>query len=142
MAHTRYVLGFMFDRHPEPRHVLLVEKTAPEWQAGKLNGVGGKVERDEDPRAAMVREFYEETGIRTWGNDWDERMTLEGSGWEVVVFRAYGSIDEAKQMTPADTPFPVNPRFLPHTVIPNLHWIVPFLLDEDANLINGKMHYA
>jgi 8-oxo-dGTP pyrophosphatase MutT (NUDIX family) len=54
-----YVLGFVFDRRYN--NVLLVEKARPEWQAGKLNGLGGKVEVGELPAAAMIRELREET---------------------------------------------------------------------------------
>jgi 8-oxo-dGTP diphosphatase len=36
----RYVLGFMFSSdHSE---VALIRKRKPEWQRGKLNGIGGK----------------------------------------------------------------------------------------------------
>jgi 8-oxo-dGTP pyrophosphatase MutT (NUDIX family) len=33
-----------------------------DW-AGKLNGVGGHVERGEEPRASAIREVAEETGL-------------------------------------------------------------------------------
>lgn len=55
----RYVLGFVFDRRYN--NVLLIEKARPNWQAGKLNGLGGKVAEGESPAAAMVRELREET---------------------------------------------------------------------------------
>jgi 8-oxo-dGTP pyrophosphatase MutT (NUDIX family) len=55
----RYVLGFVFDRGF--RHVLLICKTSPEWQAGRLNGLGGKIEPGETPLLAMERELREET---------------------------------------------------------------------------------
>jgi 8-oxo-dGTP pyrophosphatase MutT (NUDIX family) len=54
-----YVLGFVFDRNYN--NVLLVEKARPEWQAGKLNGLGGRVEVGESPSAVMVRKLREET---------------------------------------------------------------------------------
>lgn len=44
---------------------MLLLKTAAgrgAW-AGKLNGVGGHIERGEDPRSAAVREIEEETGL-------------------------------------------------------------------------------
>ena len=52
-----YVVGFMFSEE--------ILKNKPDWQAGRLNGVGGKVEPNEYPDQAMVREFEEETGVRT-----------------------------------------------------------------------------
>lgn len=60
MAPRRFVLGFCFDFGYH--NVLLIEKNRPPWQAGKLNGIGGKIEEGESPAAAMAREFREETG--------------------------------------------------------------------------------
>lgn len=63
------MLGFAITRGD----VLLILKNRPDWQAGKLNGVGGKVEDyDLGPYAAMIREFYEETGIETNPGQWHE----------------------------------------------------------------------
>lgn len=63
-----YVLGFAFE--PNRNEVLLIEKTKPEWQAGFLNGIGGKVEDEESYTHAMTREFKEETGISTNEDEW------------------------------------------------------------------------
>lgn len=69
MTQTHYVLGFAFS--PEGAAVLLIRKTKPRWQAGKLNGVGGHVEEfDGTSQAAMAREFVEETGIETAVDQW------------------------------------------------------------------------
>lgn len=42
--------------------VLLLNREHPSWM-GRWNGVGGKLERGEDPRESAVRELYEETQI-------------------------------------------------------------------------------
>lgn len=57
----RYVVGFMMNSSLD--FVALIRKERPEWQAGKLNGIGGKVEEGENPYDAMYREFREETGV-------------------------------------------------------------------------------
>lgn len=57
----KYVLGFLFDLDDDS--ILLVRKNRPDWQAGLLNGIGGKIESGENPFDAMTREFVEETGI-------------------------------------------------------------------------------
>lgn len=57
-----YVCGFLFS--PCHRDVVLIRKArGPMNMAGRLNGVGGKVEEAETPALAMIREFREETGL-------------------------------------------------------------------------------
>lgn len=64
-----YVLGFAFDEGKKA--VVLILKDRPDWQKGKYNGIGGKVElSDESLLHAMIREFYEETGVVTETQDW------------------------------------------------------------------------
>ncbi len=55
------VVGFLFSE--DFSYVVLIEKSKPEWQAGRLNGVGGKIEEGEEPLDAMRREFKEEAGL-------------------------------------------------------------------------------
>jgi len=43
-----YVAGFMFS--PDLENVVLIEKQKPEWQKGKYNAVGGKIEDGETPQ--------------------------------------------------------------------------------------------
>lgn len=60
-----YVLVFAFDWTREK--VLLIKKSKPEFQAGLLNGVGGKIQQGEIPEQAAIREFKEETGLDIGG---------------------------------------------------------------------------
>lgn len=63
-----YVLGFAFSPFG---WVALIRKNRPDWQAGRLNGIGGKVEHSDDTYAdAMEREFREETGVVIPANEW------------------------------------------------------------------------
>lgn len=58
----RYTLVFIFNEHLN--QVLLIRKTKPEEQAGKLNGIGGKMEDfDTDFVDCIKREVYEETKL-------------------------------------------------------------------------------
>lgn len=59
----RYVCGFAFNS--QLSEVALIRKKKPEWQVGRQNGVGGKIEAGEAPLDAMVREFEEETTVKT-----------------------------------------------------------------------------
>lgn len=68
LSAMKFVVGFAFDQLL--RTVLLIKKNRPAWQAGKCNGVGGKIEPGEGIRGAMVREFQEECGLVTQVTDW------------------------------------------------------------------------
>lgn len=48
--------------------ILLLNRNAPSWM-GCWNGIGGKLEEREEPRASMFRELYEETNIRVKEGD-------------------------------------------------------------------------
>jgi 8-oxo-dGTP diphosphatase len=71
-----YVVGFMIC--PQTNEVLFIEKQRPAFQKGKWNGVGGKIEPNEKPIDAMVREFREETGVTTQTHQWEHTATTHG----------------------------------------------------------------
>lgn len=96
---TRYVLGFVISTSGR---VLLIRKQRPLWQRGKLNGIGGKVEGTESDAEAMVREFCEETGVRTVKGQWHHFATLEGSEYEVTCFVAYSNRIMQAAKSPTD----------------------------------------
>jgi len=64
----KYTVGFIFSKNL--KRVLLVHKTAPAWQVGYINGVGGKVEEGEDKFDCVVREVKEEAGIDSIKEGW------------------------------------------------------------------------
>lgn len=84
MRNNFFVLGFLFNQTLDM--VLLIRKSRPQWQCGLLNGVGGKVEKDESPMDAMVREFREETGAHTGVGDWNFFARMSGTGFVVDCF--------------------------------------------------------
>lgn len=63
-----YTAGFIFDA--DFQHVLLVHKKHPQWQAGKLNGPGGKFEEGKTSHQCVAREIYEETSLQIAPNNW------------------------------------------------------------------------
>ena len=56
-------LGYILS--PDRQHVLMVHRNArkDDEHLGKYNGLGGKLEADEDVMAGMIREIREEAGI-------------------------------------------------------------------------------
>lgn len=93
-----YVLGLAFDTRFS--NVLLIRKNRPDWQAGLLNGIGGKVEHGETDKEAMVREFVEETGVVTSAENWNHFGELAGKDFHVMLYWSSGLfIYDAKSMT-------------------------------------------
>lgn len=136
MTQVRYVCGFLVSM--DGKSVVLIQKARPEWQRGRLNGVGGKIEEGETPLQAMRREFREETRVNV--DEWEHRVTIKGKDtdnageWEVLFFRAVAS-DLKMEMAcvqRSDEPRGVfNVERLPPEVIPNLRWLIPLCLDPD-----------
>lgn len=90
-----YCLGFLTD--PTGTQVLLMEKRRPSWQAGRLNGIGGKVEEGEDALGAMVRECREETTLEV--ADWSPMGTIAFEGGQVHVFHGKADLSLARSAT-------------------------------------------
>ena len=133
-----YACGFFFS--PDRTRVLLIRKRRPAWQAGELNGVGGKIEPGESPLDAMRREFREEAAAEV--ADWQEVLVLRGAddagsgrGWEGHFFRAFGDLASVHALT--DEALEVHPAHaVPRDTIPNLRWMIPLMLDVEA--VAGK----
>lgn len=89
-GYQKYVCGFLTFTLPgsEEKRVVLVHKNRPKWQAGKFNGVGGKVEFGESPTQAMIREFAEEAGI-VGGIQWKLFAELNGPDYTVLYYTAF-----------------------------------------------------
>lgn len=85
-----YVLGFVFDLRE--KQVLLIEKLKPDWQKGFLNGIGGKVEPEDDTLVdAMTREFKEEATAQIAPMAWSNFCTMKGrkcpdGDWNVYCY--------------------------------------------------------
>lgn len=95
----RYVVGFVFG---DNNQVLLIRKNRPEKQKGLLNGIGGKIEVNENPSDAMVREAFEEAGLESYPNSWLLfHANLEQSKNKLFFFvtRHHGSLRELKAKT-------------------------------------------
>jgi len=130
-----YVVGFAFDTLI--RHVLLIKKNRPEWQRGKFNGVGGKVEKGEHAVSAIVREFREEAGLFVDHGRWKYVACLYNSHIprEVGFFSVVLTEQELRSV---QLPGPTDEelvwvnlfRLWEYPTIPNLRWLIPLALDN------------
>lgn len=137
----RYAVGFLIDTH---NNVLLIRKNRPEWQAGKLNGIGGKVEEGELPIDAMNREMFEETDVS--GIDWEQYATLREDGelgdYELYVFRSFvPSLYDIKFKSKTDE---IVNRFSVldlhnENIIPSARWFIH--MAYDPNISNVEILY-
>lgn len=141
---TEYVCGFMFSH--ERSMVALIEKKRPAWQAGKFNGIGGKIEVGETPHMAMAREFFEETGYATRADD-----------WRAVCVLTHASRDGLVHFFAADIPSTATAALASMTdervlwcpahylaglpVLWNLHWLIPMAADP-SNICGELYDYS
>lgn len=127
----RYVLGFCFATYTD--RVLLIKKNKPEWQKGRLNGIGGKIEEGETPLQAMVREAKEEADITP---EWFPYGVYRGPGYEIFLFTATDSdsIVNYRSMTDEEVVCLSMATEVPWrnelAMIWNLNWMIPLALDH------------
>ena len=125
-----YAVGFLHNDND----VALIRKDRPQWQAGFLNGIGGKLEPNEVPHDAMVREFHEEAG--RFVGPWDHFLTLEGTKARVYCFAIYDTYNDhiyKLETQPNETEEveiwrmgDLN-RVPGGWTVPNLEWIIPLM---------------
>lgn len=138
-----YVCGFMFNA--DYSNVALVRKSKPNWQRGRLNGIGGKIEKGETADVAMAREFFEETvGYQTSQTDWHPfcRLsccnTAERSYDYVHFYATTGDLTKIDTERLANLPepiviYPVNKVYLLDRLVPaieNLGWLILLAADH------------
>jgi 8-oxo-dGTP diphosphatase len=146
--YIRYVVGFMFD--VDIKNVVLIRKKKPAWQAGRLNGPGGKIEDGETPLEAMVREFREETGVAH--DHWNEFNVLRGHNGrtglrcDVHFFSAFVSTDVLRSCRTTTTEEieicsvlreMLDPRAWPRLMF-NLPWLIPMALSMDRQYLTQR----
>jgi 8-oxo-dGTP diphosphatase len=137
-APFEYTCGFMFSE--DRKKVLLIQKDRPEWQAGRVNGIGGKIDlADKEiaeqlqisyPLVAMVREFREETGIVTTPDEWEQFATMEGNDSKIHLFKAFSNKLFSFEQKESEKPLIIGARdiyFFNH--VPNLTFIANMALD-------------
>jgi 8-oxo-dGTP diphosphatase len=141
-----YCAGFMFMPralgHDNSTRVILIEKNRPDWQKGKLNAVGGRLDEGETPAQAMVREFNEETGIVTVESHWREFCLLDhrsadglvhffSAHWRSEMGFARSMTDENIHVVDIKKPKHGDPEWMR-----NLDWLIPMALDTSEVVAN------
>jgi 8-oxo-dGTP diphosphatase len=140
----RYVLGFCFDYCFN--HLMLVLKAKPEWQSGRLNGLGGKIEEGESPTQAMLREAGQECpGLEA---TWTPYGRLRGGDWEVWLFHGKTNVnfgerpwslrqsDDVVGSDGIEGCLQIVPRldFYKWPALPNLRYLVPMAFNHARHL--------
>jgi len=123
----RYVVGFAFNKGKSL--VLLMRKNHPPWQDGLLNGIGGKIEKEETAIQAMHRECKEETGLVL---EWESRGIMRGLNnnghpFECWIFYAYsGEVYNFKQLENEPLALYISSRVHREKALSNVRFLVPF----------------
>lgn len=137
-----YTCGFVFDQYY--KRVLLIQKQRPEWQKGKLNGIGGKIEFGETPLQAMLREWYEETHFELYEECLTNFATLicQDDTWdkECIIHFYSGSLSNAEfdgflefieTQTYDEEIYCVTVKSLPLlNTLTNLKWLIPMAIND------------
>jgi hypothetical protein len=131
---------------PDFRSVAMLRKKRPDWQAGLLNGLGGKRTLEdggkrEEATDANVRKFFEESGLSVDKSRWKYAGRMSDAAirvWEVQVFTAVLTGDElqalrempdargaSEQVLVPDTEYALSGE----GSIGNIPWLVAFCRD-------------
>ncbi|MFL9585107.1 NUDIX hydrolase [Stenotrophomonas sp. AB1(2024)] len=149
MPYTPIVATLGYVLSPDGRQALMIHRNARpgDLHLGKYNGLGGKVERDEDVAAGMRREIREEAGIEC--GSMRMRGTLSWPGFGKHGEDWFGFVFVIDDYT--GTPLTANPEG-------TLEWVdvdkletlplwegdrqfLPLVFDDDPRPFHGVMPY-
>ena len=125
-----YVLALLFtaDRH----EIVLLERTRPAWQQGRVNALGGKLRPAERAEEGARREVREEAGVDVAA--WDPVLVWRDAQYTMHVVRAFDDAALRAHTAEDQRVFRAPVNELPPNVIDNLRWIVPLALDREVSL--------
>lgn len=125
----QYTIGALFT--PDFENVLLIKKTKPEWQKGKLNFPGGSIEENETAHECIAREFKEETDLDIPIPNWNHIGQILAENYSVQYLTSiyYPELNgQVKDVTDEKLQW-VKVNDLPNNIISNLHWLIPFAIN-------------
>jgi 8-oxo-dGTP diphosphatase len=127
LAKRSYVLALLFTANR--RQVVLMRRTRPVWQAGRVNALGGRIKEGEEPSDAARREVREECGVNV--AEWTEVLVWEDAEYRMHVLSAASELASGARTMEDQEVFLADVDALPANVIDNLRWLVPLTLDAD-----------
>ena len=123
-----YVLALLYSA--DSTQVVLMRRSRPAWQAGRVNALGGAIMVGESALEAARREVREESGVDV--ERWAEVLVWEDAEYRMHVMRAVSDrAHEVRTMEDQEV-FLADVRALPSNVIDNLRWLVPLALDAEV----------
>jgi 8-oxo-dGTP diphosphatase len=128
-----YTVGLMI----VGEEIAFIRKLKPNWQEGRLNGIGGHVEPDETPEHCMVREFEEETGYRheEWWKFAEMRYEVATENEKIVHF-FWAKLDEKPELKNTTAEVIEWHQFsqtrIRRDFVPNLEYLVHLAMGLDA----------
>ena len=114
------------------KEVVLVRKTRPAWQAGRVNALGGKLHDGETLLEGARREVREEAGVDV--EEWEEFLVWEDPQYRLRAVRAFSDAARLARTAEDQEVFLAHVGGLPLNAIDNLRWIIPLALDRDVTV--------
>ncbi len=126
----RFVLALLFTA--DRKEVVLMRRTRPDWQAGRVNALGGRLLNGELVSDGARREVREESGVDVEG--WTEVLIWEDAEYRMHVMRAVSDLARLASTMEDQVVFLADVDALPENAIANLRWLVPLALDPTVAL--------
>jgi len=140
---TIYLRTLCFIRDGD--RILLLRRRKPPNQ-GLYNAPGGKIEPDEDPYEACLREVHEETGLRLHGARLRALLTVitrtTAAQWLLFVFVAARPPETAGPVATDEGDLVWAPlaQVLSLPVVSDIPLILPHLFSTERGVLMGKIH--
>lgn len=143
-----YCVGFIFNEDLT-RIILIKKNRGPDCVKNKLNGIGGKIEKDESGIDAIIRECKEETGLEI--NNWFYFCELDCNEGKIYFYYAvtddlynYKQIEDEKigiyRLDDFDEYTNEDYEWLDfQDMVCNLNWLIPMSLNHYRKLDPTKI---
>lgn len=149
MPYTPIIATLGYVLSPDGRQVLMIYRNARpgDLHLGKYNGLGGKVEPDEDVVACMRRELREEAGIEATALALRGTISWPGFGkhgedWLGFIFVISAFTGEPLERNPeGELEWVPVERLLDLPLWPGDRYFLPLLFTADSRQFHGVMPY-